>query len=174
MASEEYLRLLKDPRWQRKRLEKLQDADWTCSCCGIKEKTLHVHHPKYRHGAMPWEYELDELEVLCDDCHEAFHAAKNELSSIVGSSNCYVLRRLMGYAQALLAIEGERSPVIGPVWSSADAAGISDALRTPHYPCWFHEIEEMTNGGSSVDISVKIEERRLASVEAKRKASGEK
>lgn len=64
---------LKDPRWQRRRLERLQVAHFRCEECADTKKTLHVHHKKYRDGAAPWEYTDDELEVLCDDCHEARH-----------------------------------------------------------------------------------------------------
>jgi hypothetical protein len=77
-----YADLLRDPRWQRKRLEALEAAQWMCSICYSKIKTLNVHHRFYRHGAKPWEYERDELEVLCEGCHELAHLCKKELARI--------------------------------------------------------------------------------------------
>lgn len=60
---------LKDPRWQKKRLEVLEAGGWTCESCGGKENTLHVHHGIYEKGKEPWDYPLFTLHVLCEDCH---------------------------------------------------------------------------------------------------------
>jgi len=51
-----YSEKLKDPRWQRKRLEVMQRDDFTCRNCGAKDKTLHIHHVRYLKGFEPWEY----------------------------------------------------------------------------------------------------------------------
>lgn len=64
-----YLELLKDPRWQKKRLEVFERAGWACQCCGEKTKPLHVHHLVYS-GGKPWEADGDSLECLCWVCHE--------------------------------------------------------------------------------------------------------
>jgi len=72
-----YSQKLKDPRWQRKRLEALQAANWACKSCKSTYKTLHVHHTRYR--GEPWEVPLSWLEVLCEDCHEKRHAPANPL-----------------------------------------------------------------------------------------------
>lgn len=46
-----YSQLLKDPRWQKKRLEILDRDDWKCTHCEAEHKTLHVHHRhKYVRG----------------------------------------------------------------------------------------------------------------------------
>lgn len=59
---------LKDPRWQRRRLEVLQKADFRCEFCGASDKTIHVHHLKYT--GEPWDAPLDDLEALCDEHHK--------------------------------------------------------------------------------------------------------
>lgn len=69
-----YSDLLRDPRWQKKRLEVLTIAGFACSKCKCATRNIQVHHKQYRHGAAPWDYENDELEVLCDLCHEIEHA----------------------------------------------------------------------------------------------------
>ncbi len=66
-----YRELLKDPRWQKKRLEVMNAANWKCQTCGDSESTLHAHHPKYQSGKMPWEY--DDILCLCETCHEKIH-----------------------------------------------------------------------------------------------------
>lgn len=61
---------LKDPRWQRKRLEILSRDGWRCTCCGDADSTLHVHHGLYARHAEPWEYPDNVLWTLCESCHE--------------------------------------------------------------------------------------------------------
>lgn len=66
----DYSAKLKDPRWQKKRLEVFNAHDFTCQMCGAKDETLHVHHVNYHKGAKPWEYELHELRCFCERCHK--------------------------------------------------------------------------------------------------------
>jgi hypothetical protein len=65
-----YWQKLQDPRWQRKRLEIMQRADFRCECCGEDAETLNVHHGYYEKGKQPWEYESETLWCLCVHCHE--------------------------------------------------------------------------------------------------------
>lgn len=69
----DYLELLKSAQWQRKRLEVLQRDNFTCKCCGSKEKSLHVHHLYYEKDKKPWEYPDSALVTLCEDCHRKRH-----------------------------------------------------------------------------------------------------
>lgn len=78
-----YFDKLKDPRWQKKRLECLNNAQFTCKSCGATDKTLHVHHRQYLKGSEPWEYEDAQLEVLCESCHKEHHAEIDKLQSAI-------------------------------------------------------------------------------------------
>lgn len=62
-----YSEKLKDPRWQKRRLQELERAGWACEWCSSTSKTLHVHHWLYR--GEPWEALDETLSVLCEDCH---------------------------------------------------------------------------------------------------------
>lgn len=64
-----YLEKLRDPRWQRKRLEVFQRDNFACTACGDTESTLNVHHKMYEPGKDPWDYPLSSLETRCDKCH---------------------------------------------------------------------------------------------------------
>lgn len=64
-----YSDLLKDPRWQKKRLDILNRDHFRCRHCESPKKTLHVHHMYYIKGNLPWEYDDDCLVTLCEDCH---------------------------------------------------------------------------------------------------------
>lgn len=74
---------LKDPRWQRKRLEKMQAADWKCEICGDGKKTLHVHHTNYYDGLNPWEYGINHLECLCEHCHALSHIPREKIRAFM-------------------------------------------------------------------------------------------
>lgn len=64
-----YRELLRDPRWQRLRLEIMQRDEWRCTKCGDAETNLQVHHTFYLPGHKPWEYERSALVTLCENCH---------------------------------------------------------------------------------------------------------
>lgn len=66
-----YRQRLRDPRWQRKRLEILQRDGWRCRHCGATTRELQVHHVRYVRGKQPWEYPESALVTLCRDCHRA-------------------------------------------------------------------------------------------------------
>lgn len=79
MTKKSYFEKLKDPRWQKKRLERLEKSGWACDSCGDAETTLHVHHKAYFKGREPWEYEAEQLASLCDSCHSAEHSDEDAL-----------------------------------------------------------------------------------------------
>ncbi|MEK0423643.1 MAG: hypothetical protein RLZ95_1553 [Bacteroidota bacterium] len=64
-----YAEKLKDPRWQKKRLEILSRDNWTCQYCGTTKHTLHIHHFRYHNSGNPWESKNEDLTTFCEDCH---------------------------------------------------------------------------------------------------------
>lgn len=62
-----YSEKLKNPKWQRKRLEALNRDNFTCQHCKDTETELHVHHLKYKKE--PFDADLEDLVTLCKDCH---------------------------------------------------------------------------------------------------------
>ena len=75
-----YAEKLKDPRWQRKRLEILQRENFTCENCGDTESTLHVHNGYYEKGLEPWEYFHRTLHCLCEECHKYADTLRREVN----------------------------------------------------------------------------------------------
>ena len=65
-----YWKKLKDPRWQKRRLEVLARDGFKCVGCGTTSETLHVHHLVYRKGVEPWEAPMDDMVTVCERCHE--------------------------------------------------------------------------------------------------------
>jgi len=74
-----YFEKLKDPRWQKKRLEALSLSNFCCESCADSTSTLHVHHKQYFKVREPWDYEVDQLAVLCESCHESTHETEDSL-----------------------------------------------------------------------------------------------
>jgi len=80
----EYWQKLKDPRWQKLRLEAMQKSDFCCDMCSDGKSTLNVHHKEYFRGYEPWEYRIEQLAVLCEECHKNLHN-NVDLFKFVGS-----------------------------------------------------------------------------------------
>lgn len=69
-----YSQKLKDPRWQKRRLEILNRDGFKCCYCGDAKTELHVHHRRY--SGDPWNSEDCDLETLCKDCHDIVELIK--------------------------------------------------------------------------------------------------
>jgi len=77
-----YSEKLKDPRWQKKRLEILERDLWTCRWCGDKNTTLHVHHIFHLPGREPWNIPDGFLITLCETCHKPEEPDNNPPAAI--------------------------------------------------------------------------------------------
>jgi hypothetical protein len=117
-----YYELLRDPRWQRKRLEIMKDAHFSCLGCGSTTKTLNIHHSYYEKGMMPWEYPDSSLRCLCEDCHKNAQDVKTLINRIIGAR--LLETRTLGY---IAAIEMDRDKdLIFEVLDHDMACGIAD------------------------------------------------
>lgn len=88
----------KDPRWQRRRLEVMQNADFSCEGCGANDKPLNVHHKLYLRGHDPWEYNDLELMCLCEECHEQWHFQKRTFGVALQWIDLHAYTEVVGYA----------------------------------------------------------------------------
>lgn len=80
-----YSEKLRDPRWQKKRLEIMERDKFCCSRCTDNESTLNVHHHYYKRGASPWDYHQSALTTLCEGCHECVESMKLDIAK---STSC--------------------------------------------------------------------------------------
>lgn len=71
MPVETYSDKLKNPKWQRCRLEVMQRDNFTCTLCGDDRTTLNVHHEDY--SGNPWEISHELLKTVCQHCHAVIH-----------------------------------------------------------------------------------------------------
>lgn len=113
MTKMTYTEQLKHPNWQRKRLEVLGEADFQCENCLAADQTLHVHHRRYIKGRMAWEYENQELQVLCHKCHSDEHDHQELFDKIFmqalsgGESTSALLGLVAGYLDSQLFLDGD-------------------------------------------------------------------
>ena len=63
-----YREKLKNPKWQKKRLEIFERDSYCCNSCYDDKAELHVHHLKYN-DCDPWDIDNDYLITLCHKCH---------------------------------------------------------------------------------------------------------
>lgn len=74
-----YSEKLKDPRWQRRRLEVFNRDNFTCVSCNRTDLSLHVHHIKYLPGLDPWEYDHSLMVTYCELCHNTEHLIGDQI-----------------------------------------------------------------------------------------------
>ena len=104
-----YSQKLRDPRWQRKRLEILQRDGWRCLSCQSETKTLQVHHVVYQRRE-PWDYPDHCYQTFCEDCHKerqelidkAVDALRLALRDISTARVAMISQRLCGQAMEVI------------------------------------------------------------------------
>lgn len=120
-----YSELLRDPRWQRKRLEVLSRSNFTCEECEANDKTLNVHHIRYRKGAKPWEYDAEELQSLCEECHKLRHECEKDIQRHLDLLTLNDLEYILGFLRGRAALDGTEDARIS---NEAQLDGVSRAL----------------------------------------------
>lgn len=104
----DYKQQLRDPRWQRKRLEALEASGWECCECGSRNNELHVHHYRYSSGTAPWDYPDDCYGVMCNQCHSKWHAAKLHCDRLLAGFSLLQMEQLRGLIAGLrCVVDGE-------------------------------------------------------------------
>lgn len=87
-GQKEYMVKLRDPRWQKCRLEVFERDVWQCTWCKAGEldrRNLQVHHGFYsREFENPWEYPRDSLFTLCEKCHKQAEVIKQQVYAALG------------------------------------------------------------------------------------------
>lgn len=115
-----YVELLKDPRWQRRRLQIFERDNFECKACGSREKTLHVHHLRYQSGRPPWESPDVDLDTLCEDCHRRLgEERKRARAEFDARAEDYNDLQIMGFLQGL-------------AWERAQYPGDGDLIIESH------------------------------------------
>ena len=78
-----YANQLKDPRWQRKRLEVMERDNWQCRDTGVADESLQVHHCWYAKGG-PWETPSEYLLTLTEGAHRKRQELESRAKKALG------------------------------------------------------------------------------------------
>lgn len=70
-----YNEQLKDRRWKAFREFVMIVRGNRCEKCGGRD-FLQIHHIQYKKGCLAWEYNCNEVMVLCGNCHQKIHKLK--------------------------------------------------------------------------------------------------
>jgi hypothetical protein len=135
-----YKEKLKDPRWQKKRLEILERDMWTCQSCMDSASSLHVHHRYYASVENPWDYPSAALVALCETCHAAESeempkASRALVDQIKAAGATFSDMWMLGLTLAELF---ESRLLTEPQWA-AIAWAIDKVKRDPQ---WLEKLEE--------------------------------
>jgi hypothetical protein len=111
----EYLKKLKDPRWQKLRLKVMERDEFACQICYDSKSTLHIHHKYYLPDKEPWEYPLDALVTLCESCHSSEKETRFEYERMlltILKQKGFFASDIYCIANGFLAMEPLHSPEI--------------------------------------------------------------
>lgn len=139
----EFREQYKHPLWQKKRLEAMTAANFICERCYDGETQLHVHHKRYVKGRKIWEYEVSELSVLCEPCHEYTHEAKDILNEVL-TGVCPE-----GYEDVVAIIAGFCGGVMGPC--HVNTSSVVDRIGSKYCLALGEVAAEITNLAIKID-----------------------
>lgn len=128
MEKQTYYEQLRDPRWQKKRLEIMERDGWKCRECGNGDETLNVHHYYYIPKCKLWEYQNKAFGTLCEVCHQKWTLYKMMLDVALGSLNAEQLRIV---ATCVAAVMEKVGPKIFTDWFCSQCHDPATGLKTP-------------------------------------------
>lgn len=140
-----YFEKLKDPRWQKRRLDVFQSANFACEYCSDDTSPLHAHHLEYISLRNPWEYDDSQLICLCDGCHRRWHEARDVLNGVLAGLTEAGLDRVMGYALAIASLVVAPADSDAPVPSGFKGKGW-DGLLGGSDGEWVKGLADAVNG----------------------------
>lgn len=116
-----YSEKLKDPRWQKKRLEIFQRDNWTCQKCEDTEATLNAHHKDYLRNVELWDYPDELLITLCENCHNN-ELTRDNLEKLIITE----MRQRFWSDDLFIILDGLRKL---PIMKSEDSWMLSEVIR---------------------------------------------
>jgi hypothetical protein len=103
-----YSEKLKDPRWQKKRLDIFNRDCFKCVLCESEEKTLHAHHVCYFKNYDPWDYDPFFIITLFEDCHSYVHEKD-------GINEYLIMKKIEKLQSSIDFADGQKSYDIGGI-----------------------------------------------------------
>lgn len=77
--------------------------------CDTPDETLHVHHKFYRRGYLAWDYDFDDLRLLCKQCHQVIHETEQMCRFVIRLQPPHVCYEFQAFLDALLNLNNPRA-----------------------------------------------------------------
>jgi hypothetical protein len=92
-----YYDQLKTPEWFSYRSRVIESRGSRCELCREMNyvEDVHVHHCGYDFERKAWEYSIDEVKVLCRDCHKTIHRREKDFIRLFESVDDETLAHLL-------------------------------------------------------------------------------
>ena len=116
-----YWEKLKDPRWQKRRLEIMERDGFTCRDCTDDKSTLNVHHCYYERGLDPWDYPDEALLTLCELCHRTRHDVRSQLDKSLAGLSANHVDLIVGFAKYFHALNYKSTHLLTSIYQTAGA-----------------------------------------------------
>jgi len=104
-----YVEKLKDPRWFEFRDRALHHHGNACNTCGGEDKKRsdfhHVHHKRYITGREPWEYGMDDVTILCRECHNEIHECEAAWRNLIRSLPSWCMTEFKSLVDAIQELD---------------------------------------------------------------------
>jgi hypothetical protein len=78
-----YRELLKSDEWKAFSRDIRQNHGGCCAICKRRDVITHVHHFYYDPNRLPWQYNSDEVVLLCETCHREMHKELQQFRKFV-------------------------------------------------------------------------------------------
>lgn len=121
----DYSQRLKDPRWQRKRLEVMERDNWTCRDTYVKDKPLNVHHCWYAKGG-PWETPNEYLLTLTEEAHRERQELESRAKKALGRH--FANMQLCELQDIVKSLENSEH-----IWIACSPYDVKDFIDTLHH-----------------------------------------
>ena len=106
-----YAQKLRDPRWEEFRQRAFGYHGNACVTCGGEDKERgdhhHIHHKRYFKDREPWEYDMDDVTVLCRECHEDIHRCETKWRNMIRAMPSWLVLEFDSMAEAFLEMDPE-------------------------------------------------------------------
>ena len=103
-----YYEKLNTEKWYSYRREVFRLKGMECETCGESKSSgphNQVHHIRYIRGREPWEYSMDQVTVLCKECHNDIHQAESDWRDLIRSSPSHIAFDFQCLVDELFSLE---------------------------------------------------------------------
>lgn len=104
-----YSEKLKDPRWAAFRQHAIEFYGCECSNCSGNDTAqgdgIHVHHKRYIRDREPWEYDLDDVSVICGTCHDRIHACETKWRDMIRQMPAWAIQEFDTMAEMVIGMQ---------------------------------------------------------------------